>query len=113
MAEPARYDDTLVAGDTYPMTITLEFLPEKVVLDGKSVFHIRRCYNEKPVLTIKGVHASKCVIVFELSPQQTRQLDSARDSFHKFVYNIQFTSSNGKVQTLLVGELRVLRDLAV
>lgn len=108
--QPARYDTTFVAGDTFPMTLTYV---DEDVLGGSAVMHIRARAEETPVITAQGSLGSNGVIVFELPPEATRSLDSARDGLRKFLYNIQLTNSQGFVQTLLVGELRVMKDLAV
>ena len=111
MAEPARFDDTFVAGDTYPLSLTLV---DKDVTGGSATLHIRRNFNDTPVVIVEGtVGTTNGLITFTIPPEATRVLDSARDGYHKFVYNIQLTEADGTVQTLLVGSFRVLRDLAV
>lgn len=110
MSAPARFDDTLVAGDTYPMTLTLVGVD---VLGGSAILHIRKRPEEPPVITSTGTLSSGGRIIFKLLPDETRRLDMIKEGQQRVIYNVQYTSAAGDVTTILAGQLRVLKDLAV
>ncbi len=106
--EPARFDDTFVAGNSYPMTLTLD----EDVLQGSAVLVIRHSFTEPVILAVNAVMLTEGRITFNLTPEQTLKLNNARKGFNKFSYSVQYTNSQDFVQTLLIGQLRVLRALS-
>lgn len=110
MPAPARFDDTLVAGDSFSLTTTLQGVN---VLGGSATLHIRARPEQPPVIICNGVVAPEGLIVYHIPPEATRKLDSSREGHQQFIYHAQFTDSIGDVTTYLSGYLRVLKDLAV
>lgn len=110
MPAPARFDDTLVAGDTFTLQATLNGVN---VLGGSATLHIRSSTTADPVIVCNGLLSGNGKIIFKIPPSATRKLDSARDGYNLFVYNAQYTSPDGDVSTFLAGTLRVLKDMAV
>lgn len=110
MPAPARFDDTLVAGDSYSLSTTLQ---DVEVLGGSATLHIRARPEQPPVIVCNGVVAPNGLIVYHIPPAATRKLDGAREGHQQFIYHAQFTSSTGDVTTYLGGYLRVLKDIAV
>ncbi len=102
----SKQNITLTRGDTGIFKISLQdqngqpYIPQ----EGDSLrFALGKDYG-KDALLVKSIPMDTCVL--ELEPEDTKNLE-----FKKYKYDIQFTSSDGKVSTIILATFTVDKEV--
>ena len=102
----AIYDITLTRGDTLLADVTMIRDKEPYTPEAGSVrFAMKRRYTDDEPAVVRDIPID--TMVLEIKPEDTKELCMDKS----YVYDIQFTDENGRVDTFIKGNVTLTNEV--